>query len=97
MTQIALKEGQSDEQRITCLKKIEHSSTYLLENALKYSKTGGHVWLIVRETNGKSGFSHLSFQVKDDGIGIAPSISTNVPVPFSEMFTGFTIKKFLLG
>ena len=71
MTQIALKEGQSDEQRITCLKKIEHSSTYLLENALKYSKTGGHVWLIVRETNGKSGFSHLSFQVKDDGIGIA--------------------------
>lgn len=71
MTQIALKEGQSDEQRITCLKKIEHSSTYLLENALKYSKTGGHVWLIVRETNGKSGCSRLSFQVKDDGIGIA--------------------------
>ena len=145
MTRIALKEGQSDEQRVTCLKKIEHSSTYLLGlindildmskiesgkmrliqersnlmemlqglqpllestinehkihyeadiqlknhwfmadslrlnqvlvnllgNALKYSKTGGHVWLIVRETNGKSGFSRLSFQVKDDGIGIA--------------------------
>ena len=32
-----------------------------------------------------------------DGIGIAPSISTNVPVPLNEMFTGFTIKKFLLG
>lgn len=30
MTRIALKEGQSDEQRVTCLKKIEHSSTYLL-------------------------------------------------------------------
>ena len=26
---------------------------------------------IVRETNGKSGCSRLSFQVKDDGIGIA--------------------------
>lgn len=30
MTQIAPKEGQSEEQRIACLKKIEHSSAYLL-------------------------------------------------------------------
>ena len=146
MTQIALKEGQSEEQRIECLKKIEHSSTYLLGllndildmskiesgkmrlieeksnvmemlqglkplleaklkerniqyqeeitlinhwfmvdslrlnqvlvnllgNAVKYSNENGHVWLTVRETENENGVSSLYFQVRDDGIGIAP-------------------------
>ena len=171
MTEIALKDGQTEERRIDCLRKIEYSSEYLLGlindildmskiesgkmrlieekcnlmemiqglrplleaklnenniqyiadiqlknhwfmadslrlnqvlvnllgNALKYSRPDGHVWLTVRETEEEKGFSNLYFQVRDDGIGIAPSISTNVLVPFSEMFTGFTIKKFLLG
>ena len=44
----------------------------LLGNALKYSKPDGHVWLTVRETEEEKGFSNLYFQVRDDGIGIAP-------------------------
>ena len=146
MTEIALKDGQTEERRIDCLKKIEYSSEYLLGlindildmskiesgkmrlieekcnlmemiqglrplleaklnenniqyiadiqlknhwfmadslrlnqvlvnllgNALKYSRPDGHVWLIVRETEEEKGFSNLYFQVRDDGIGIAP-------------------------
>ena len=146
MTEIALKDGQTEERRIDCLRKIEHSSEYLLGlindildmskiesgkmrlieekcnlmemiqglhplleaklnenniqyiadiqlknhwfladslrlnqvlvnllgNALKYSKPEGHVWLTVRETEEEKGFSNLYFQVRDDGIGIAP-------------------------
>lgn len=146
MTEIALKDGQTEERRIDCLRKIEHSSEYLLGlindildmskiesgkmrlieekcnlmemiqglhplleaklnenniqyiadiqlknhwfladslrlnqvlinllgNALKYSKPDGHVWLTVRETEEENGFSNLYFQVRDDGIGIAP-------------------------
>ena len=44
----------------------------LLGNALKYSRPDGHVWLTVRETEEEKGFSNLYFQVRDDGIGIAP-------------------------
>lgn len=146
MTESALKDGQTEERRIDCLRKIEHSSEYLLGlindildmskiesgkmrlieekcnlmemiqglrplleaklnenniqyiadiqlknhwfladslrlnqvlvnllgNALKYSKPDGHVWLTVRETEEEKGFSNLYFQVRDDGIGIAP-------------------------
>lgn len=146
MTEIALKDGQTEERRIDCLRKIEYSSEYLLGlindildmskiesgkmrlieekcnlmemiqglrplleaklnenniqyiadiqlknhwfmadslrlnqvlvnllgNALKYSRQDGHVWLIVRETEEEKGFSNLYFQVRDDGIGIAP-------------------------
>ena len=146
MTEIALKDGQTEERRIDCLRKIEHSSEYLLGlindildmskiesgkmrlieekcnlmemiqglrplleaklnenniqyiadiqlknhwfmadslrlnqvlvnllgNALKYSRPDGHVWLTVRETEEEKGFSNLYFQVRDDGIGIAP-------------------------
>ena len=146
MTEIALKDGQTEERRIDCLRKIEYSSEYLLGlindildmskiesgkmrlieekcnlmemiqglrplleaklnenniqyiadiqlknhwfladslrlnqvlvnllgNALKYSKPDGHVWLTVRETEEENGFSNLYFQVRDDGIGIAP-------------------------
>ena len=146
MTEIALKDGQTEERRIDFLRKIEHSSEYLLGlindildmskiesgkmrlieekcnlmemiqglrplleaklnenniqyiadiqlknhwfladslrlnqvlvnllgNALKYSKPDGHVWLTVRETEEEKGFSNLYFQVRDDGIGIAP-------------------------
>ena len=146
MTEIALKDGQTEERRIDCLRKIEYSSEYLLGlindildmskiesgkmrlieekcnlmemiqglrplleaklnenniqyiadiqlknhwfmadslrlnqvlvnllgNALKYSRPDGHVWLIVRETEEEKGFSNLYFQVRDDGIGIAP-------------------------
>ena len=146
MTEIALKDGQTEERRIDCLRKIEYSSEYLLGlindildmskiesgkmrlieekcnlmemiqglrplleaklnenniqyiadiqlknhwfmadslrlnqvlvnllgNALKYSKPDGHVWLTVRETEEENGFSSLYFQVRDDGIGIAP-------------------------
>lgn len=146
MTEIALKDGQTEERRIDCLRKIEYSSEYLLGlindildmskiesgkmrlieekcnlmemiqglrplleaklnenniqyiadiqlknhwfmadslrlnqvlvnllgNALKYSKPDGHVWLTVRETEEENGFSDLYFQVRDDGIGIAP-------------------------
>lgn len=146
MTEIALKDGQTEERRIDCLRKIKHSSEYLLGlindildmskiesgkmrlieekcnlmemiqglhplleaklnenniqyiadiqlknhwfmadslrlnqvlvnllgNALKYSRPDGHVWLTVRETEEEKGFSNLYFQVRDDGIGIAP-------------------------
>ena len=146
MTEIALKDGQTEERRIDCLRKIEDSSEYLLGlindildmskiesgkmrlieekcnlmemiqglrplleaklnenniqyiadiqlknhwfmadslrlnqvlvnllgNALKYSRPDGHVWLTVRETEEEKGFSNLYFQVRDDGIGIAP-------------------------
>ena len=146
MTEIAVKDGQTEERRIDCLRKIEYSSEYLLGlindildmskiesgkmrlieekcnlmemiqglrplleaklnenniqyiadiqlknhwfmadslrlnqvlvnllgNALKYSRPDGHVWLTVRETEEEKGFSNLYFQVRDDGIGIAP-------------------------
>ena len=146
MTEIALKDGQTEERRIDCLRKIEYSSEYLLGlindildmskiesgkmrlieekcnlmemiqglrplleaklnenniqyiadiqlknhwfmadslrlnqvlvnllgNALKYSRPDGHVWLTVRETEEEKGFFNLYFQVRDDGIGIAP-------------------------
>lgn len=146
MTEIALKDGQTEERRIDCLRKIEYSSEYLLGlindildmskiesgkmrlieekcnlmemiqglrplleaklnenniqyiadiqlknhwfmadslrlnqvlvnllgNALKYSRPDGHVWLTVRETEEEKGFSNLYFQIRDDGIGIAP-------------------------
>ena len=146
MTEIALKDGQTEERRIDCLRKIEYSSEYLLGlindildmskiesgkmrlieekcnlmemiqglrplleaklnenniqyiadiqlknhwfmadslrlnqvlvnllgNSLKYSRPDGHVWLTVRETEEEKGFSNLYFQVRDDGIGIAP-------------------------
>ncbi|MBS6875751.1 MAG: response regulator [Ruminococcus sp.] len=146
MTEIALKDGQTEERRIDCLRKIEYSSEYLLGlindildmskiesgkmrlieekcnlmemiqglrplleaklnenniqyiadiqlknhwfmadslrlnqvlvnllgNALKYSRPDGHVWLTVRVTEEEKGFSNLYFQVRDDGIGIAP-------------------------
>ena len=144
MTQIALQEGQSEEKRLDCLKKIESSSDYLmgllndildmskiesgkmklvtesfclgrmveeiktlmqerisgkkmsltvdfhavhscyfgdelrlkqvlvnfLSNAVKYSNTGGHILLTVRETGQEGEFSDIYFAVQDDGIGI---------------------------
>lgn len=144
MTEIALKEGQSEERRIDCLKKIENSSNYLLgllndildmskiesgkmklvvekcnlmellgglqplmeakiaekaihfeadldlkhssflcdglrlnqilvnflSNAIKYSNTGGHVWLSAKEQVMDEKSSAITFAVRDDGIGI---------------------------
>lgn len=144
MTEIALKEGQSQERRKDCLDKIKNSSNYLLgllndildmskiesgkmrlvydrhnlremlatlqvimepksmekevscifdvqlehdwficdelrlnqvllnllSNAVKFSKPKGHVWVVVKEEDTQNGISTLSFEVKDDGIGI---------------------------
>ncbi len=42
----------------------------LLGNAIKYSNTGGRIWLTVEETCGEDGISQLHFSVKDEGIGI---------------------------
>lgn len=43
----------------------------LLGNAVKYTKSGGNITLMVRELSTNDGFSELYFAVADDGIGIS--------------------------
>lgn len=43
----------------------------LLGNAVKYTKKGGRVWLIVKEQESRKGDPAIYFAVKDEGIGIA--------------------------
>lgn len=167
MTEIALKDGQTEERRIDCLRKIEYSSEYLLGlindildmskiesgkmrlieekcnlmemiqglrplleaklnenniqyiadiqlknhwfmadslrlnqvlvnllgNALKYSRPDGHVWLTVRETEEEKGFSNLYFQVRDDGIGIAPEKQQLIFRQFEQAYNSENARK----
>ena len=43
----------------------------LLGNAVKYTKSGGNITLMVRELSTNGGSSELYFAVEDDGIGIS--------------------------
>jgi signal transduction histidine kinase len=45
----------------------------LVENAIKYSREGGHVWVSMRETG-----MYVTVSVKDDGIGMSPEDCTKV-------------------
>ena len=43
----------------------------LLNNALKFTRTGGHVWISLQITNQEPGGPMALLRVRDDGIGIA--------------------------
>ena len=47
--------------------RLEQSLINLLTNAAKYTQAGGHIRLVARHEGG-----HVTFKVKDDGIGIPP-------------------------
>ena len=47
-------------------KMIQTLTSNLVNNAIKYNKPGGHVWIAV-----ENGEGNISIKVKDDGIGIA--------------------------
>ena len=67
----------SQRNNITIIKEVDIDSIYfnyedlfqliknLVENAVKYGKVGGHVWISVSEVENKT-----QIQIKDDGIGI---------------------------
>jgi CheY-like chemotaxis protein len=45
----------------------------LLQNALKFTRSGGHVWLSLREEGGRA-----VLKVRDDGVGIPPELLDRV-------------------
>jgi signal transduction histidine kinase len=51
---------------------LEHILSNLLSNAIKYSPDGGRVWLDLQRRSIANGELVLSFQVRDEGIGIPP-------------------------
>lgn len=52
----------------------------LIENAIKYTQAKGEIELILQSSNGK-----IHFSVKDNGIGISPSLHTNVFDPYYQI------------
>lgn len=56
----------------------------LLSNAVKYTPEGGHIELtILRLPETSSGYAHLCFQVRDNGIGISPDFLKHIFDPFT--------------
>jgi len=80
-----LMEAKMQEKRIQYIKKTELIHQWFwcdelrihqillnfLSNAVKYSKAGGHIWLMVREKCLNKDESEIYFAVQDDGAGIA--------------------------
>jgi two-component system CheB/CheR fusion protein len=49
--------------------RLQQALTNLLDNAIKYTPSGGHIWLSIQPENGCA-----TVRVKDTGIGIEPSM-----------------------
>jgi len=56
----------------------------LLNNAVKYTPAGGHVWLTVVQREGHDGMLDFDISVRDDGIGISPEFMPHVFEPFAQ-------------
>lgn len=63
--------------------KIRQLLLYLVNNAIKYTKAGGLVNIMAKETEKlPGGYAIYQFQVIDSGIGIGPDFLTHVFEPF---------------
>lgn len=56
----------------------------LLSNALKFTPSGGHISIHIREEKRTNGFAYLCFAVSDTGIGIAPEFMQKIFQPFEQ-------------
>ena len=56
----------------------------IINNALKYTKSGGHVWITVKDTPIDSSDPDIVVIVKDDGIGISEEFMPHLFDPFSQ-------------
>ncbi|MCI8514492.1 MAG: response regulator [Lachnospiraceae bacterium] len=63
--------------------KVRQLLLYLINNAIKYTKAGGRIDIIARETEKPSGdYAVYQFQVADSGIGIGQDFLAHVFEPF---------------
>jgi len=56
----------------------------ILSNAIKYTRPGGHVWIVIWDEPKDSGDPTLCFSIKDDGIGISAEFLPRIFEPFSQ-------------
>lgn len=62
---------------------LEQILMNIVENAIKYNRTHGSVFIYVKETSYENGTAHYSFTVKDTGIGIREEFKKHI----FELFT----------
>ena len=62
----------------------------LLNNAVRFTPRGGHVWVKVRDGASSDRQVQLLFEIRDDGIGIGPEFLPHLYEPFAqEQRSGF--------
>jgi len=64
--------------------KVQKIFLNLLNNAVKFTPAGGHIWLTVADEASDEISSPLVFTVKDDGIGISPEFLPHLFEPFTQ-------------
>ncbi|MBN2809174.1 MAG: HAMP domain-containing protein [Deltaproteobacteria bacterium] len=65
--QIEISRPQTEIEILSDEESLDQAVTNLLDNAIKYTPDGGHIWLRLREANGEA-----VIEVEDTGIGIEP-------------------------
>lgn len=53
------------------VERIQQVMTYLIENAMRYTKRGGRVWVLVEELSQSQDQASLFFKVQDNGVGMS--------------------------
>lgn len=56
----------------------------LLSNALKFTPTGGSIFVDIKETRRTNGYAYLQFVVKDSGVGMSKEFMAKLFQPFEQ-------------
>lgn len=56
----------------------------LLSNALKFTPSGKHIYVDIREKRRTNGFAYIQFTVKDTGVGISQEFQQRIFQPFEQ-------------